>query len=80
MKAELPEDVQKVADKELRRLRTIQPSSPEHTVIRTYLEWLADLPWEAQTDDNLDITNARNVLDERHYSLEKIKKRILYQN
>ena len=77
MKAELPEDVQKVADKELRRLRTIQPSSPEHTVIRTYLEWLADLPWEAQTDDNLDITNARNVLEERHYSLEKIKKRIL---
>ncbi len=76
-KARLPEDARKVADKELRRLGTIQPSSPEHTVIRTYLEWFADLPWERTTVDNLDISNARKVLDKRHYSLEKIKKRIL---
>lgn len=76
-KASLPENVQKVADKELKRLRNIQPSSPEHTVIRTYLEWLADLPWEKETVDNLDIENARRVLNERHYDLEKVKKRIL---
>ena len=66
-----------MADKELRRLRNIQPSSPEHTVIRTYLEWLADLPWEKETVDNLDIENARLVLNKRHYDLEKVKKRIL---
>jgi ATP-dependent Lon protease len=75
--AKLPDNVQKVADKELRRLRNIQPSSPEHTVIRTYLEWLADLPWEKETVDNLDIDNARVVLNKRHYDLEKVKKRIL---
>ena len=76
-RARLPENVQKVADKELRRLRNIQPSSPEHTVIRNYLEWLSDLPWQRETMDNLDIENARRILDERHYDLEKIKKRIL---
>ena len=76
-KARLPEYAQAVADKELRRLRNIQPSSPEHTVIRTYLEWLADLPWNRETIDNLDIENARIILNERHYDLEKIKKRIL---
>ena len=76
-KARLPDNVQKVADKELRRLRNIQPSSPEHTVIRTYLEWLGDLPWQKETIDNLDIVHARKVLDERHYDLEKIKERIL---
>lgn len=76
-KARLPENVLKVADKEIRRLRNIQPSSPEHTVIRTYLEWLSDLPWQKETIDNLDIENARRVLNERHFSLDKIKKRIL---
>jgi len=76
-KARLPEAAQKVADKELRRLRNIQPSSPEHTVIRTYLDWLAELPWQKETIDNLDIENARQILNARHYSLDKIKKRIL---
>ena len=76
-KARLPENVQKVADKEIRRLRNIQPSSPEHTVIRTYLDWLSDLPWGKETIDILDIDNARRILDERHYDLEKVKKRIL---
>jgi ATP-dependent Lon protease len=76
-KARLSETVQKVADKEIRRLRNIQPSSPEHTVIRTYLEWLSDLPWQKETIDNLDIDNARTVLDERHYNMQKVKKRIL---
>ncbi|HIA03024.1 MAG TPA: endopeptidase La, partial [Myxococcales bacterium] len=76
-KAKLPAAVSKVADKELRRLRNIQPSSPEHSVIRTYLDWLSDLPWEFETSDNLDIENARIILDERHYDLAKVKKRIL---
>ena len=76
-KARLPEHVQKVADKELKRLRNVQASSPEHTVIRTYLEWLSDLPWDKETIDNLDIENARVILNERHYDLEKVKKRIL---
>ena len=76
-KARLPDHVQKVADKEMKRLRNIQPSSPEHTIIRTYLDWLAELPWSKETVDLLDIENARRILDERHYDLEKVKKRIL---
>ena len=76
-KAQLTEEVRKVADKELRRLRSIQPSSPEYTVARTYLDWICDLPWGKSTPDNLDVPHARQVLDEDHYDLEKIKKRIL---
>lgn len=76
-KANLPEEVQKVADKELRRLRSIQPSSPEYTVARTYLDWICDLPWSVSTTDNLDVKHARAVLDEDHYDLDKIKRRIL---
>ncbi len=75
--ADLPEEVQKVVDKELKRLRTIQPASPEYTVARTYLEWIAALPWTKETEDNLDIQHAREVLDSRHYGLDKVKKRIL---
>jgi ATP-dependent Lon protease len=75
--AELPEEVQKVANKELARLSTIQPTSPEYTVARTYLEWLADLPWNHSTADNHDINNAREVLDRDHHGLHKVKKRIL---
>ncbi len=76
-KASLPEDVRKVADKEVRRLRSIQPSSPEYTVSRTYLDWICDLPWGKSTLDNLDVPHARQILDEDHYDLDKIKKRIL---
>lgn len=75
--AKLPETAQKVANKELARLRSIQPSSPEYTVARTYLDWLADLPWAIQTTDNLDIAHAKGILDNDHYDLEKVKKRIL---
>lgn len=77
--ADLPDEVRKVAEKELRRLRSIQPSSPEYTVARTYLDWICDLPWgpKKSTTDNLDVGHARQVLDEDHYDLEKIKKRIL---
>jgi ATP-dependent Lon protease len=77
LEADLPEDVQKVANKELNRLRTIQPTSPEYTVARTYLEWLADLPWKKVSVDNHDIEHARATLDRDHHGLEKVKKRIL---
>ncbi|MGM0578779.1 MAG: endopeptidase La [Myxococcota bacterium] len=77
LEADLPEEVQKVANKELTRLRSIQPTSPEYTVARTYLEWLADLPWNDYTDDDHDIEHARETLDRDHHGLQKVKKRIL---
>ena len=75
--AKMPEDAKKAADNELDRLKIIPPESAEHTVVRTYLEWLVNLPWSTSTEDNLDIPHARGVLDEDHYDLEKIKDRIL---
>jgi len=75
--AQLPAEARKAAESELERLRIIPPESAEHTVVRTYLEWLVTLPWAVSTDDNLDIPHARTVLDEDHYDLEKIKDRIL---
>jgi ATP-dependent Lon protease len=72
-----PEVVRKAADVELERLRMIPAESAEHTVVRTYLEWIVSLPWAISTTDNLDIPHAREVLDEDHYDLEKIKDRIL---
>jgi ATP-dependent Lon protease len=76
-KAGLPPEVDKVAQKELNRLKSIPTASSEYTVARTYLDWIADLPWNKKTDDNLDIENARSILDADHYGLDKIKKRIL---
>lgn len=76
-KAHMPDEVEKVANKQLDRLRSMQPSSAEYTVTRTYLEWLVELPWVTKTEDNLDIENVRRVLDEDHYDLEKVKKRIV---
>ncbi|MGO9060203.1 MAG: endopeptidase La [Candidatus Binataceae bacterium] len=75
--ANMPEAARKAADKEMERLRMIPPESAEHTVVRTYLDWLVSMPWAASTDDNLDIAHARTILDEDHYDLEKIKERIL---
>ena len=63
--------------KQLDRLKVMQPSSAEYTVTRTYLEWLVELPWSISTDDQLDINEARKMLDADHYGLEKVKKRIL---
>jgi ATP-dependent Lon protease len=76
-KAEMPEEVEKVAHKQLDRLKVMQPSSAEYTVTRTYLEWLVELPWERSTEDHLEIDNVRRVLDEDHYDLDKVKKRIV---
>jgi ATP-dependent Lon protease len=75
--AKLPEHAQKAADRELSRLEKLPPAAAEHGVIRTYLEWLVELPWSAGTEDNLDIAHARDVLDADHYDLEKVKDRIL---
>ena len=74
---ELPEDVRKQADRELSRLEKLPQAAAEHGVIRTYLEWIASLPWDKRTDDNLDLAHAREVLDEDHYDIEKVKDRIL---
>ncbi|HZP45144.1 MAG TPA: endopeptidase La [Candidatus Binataceae bacterium] len=75
--AKMPEEARKAADKELDRLKMIPPESAEHTVVRTYIDWLVTLPWSVSTEDNLDIKHARAVLDEDHYDLEKVKERIL---
>ena len=74
---ELPEDVRKQADRELSRLEKLPQAAAEHGVIRTYLEWIASLPWDKRTDDNLDLAHAREVLDEDHYDIAKVKERIL---
>jgi ATP-dependent Lon protease len=76
-KAELPQEADLVAKKQLKRLRTMQVGSAEYTVVRTYLDWILDVPWSASTEDNLDILEVRRVLDEDHYGLEKVKKRIV---
>ena len=76
-KAKMPPEALAAAEKELDRLAKIPPASAEYTVARTYLDWLAELPWSETTEDNLDIDNAQKILDEDHYDLEKVKKRIL---
>lgn len=77
VKAKLPEEAQKVAEKELDRLSQMHPSSAEYTVSRTYLDWLTELPWSVQTEDNLDIRAAEKKLNQDHYGLTKVKERIL---
>ena len=74
---DLPEQVRTQVDRELSRLEKIPQAAAEHGVIRTYLEWMASLPWGKATDDNLDLAHAREVLDEDHYDIEKVKDRIL---
>ncbi|MCA6070421.1 MAG: endopeptidase La, partial [Endomicrobium sp.] len=73
----MPQTARDAADKEMSRLEKMMPMSPEATVIRTYIEWILDLPWEKSTTDNLDLNRAKEVLDQDHYGLEKIKDRIL---
>jgi ATP-dependent Lon protease len=73
----LPEEVQKAVDRELGRLEKLPAAAAEYGVIRTYVEWLASLPWSQTTEDNLDLDHARQVLDEDHFDLEKVKERII---
>lgn len=75
--AGMPEESEKEALRELDRLSKLPIAAAEYGVIRTYLDWLTSLPWEKRTDDNLDITHARTVLDQDHYGLQDIKERIL---
>jgi ATP-dependent Lon protease len=75
--AGMPEEARKAAEKELDRLSKMPPASAEYTVARTYLDWLVELPWSKSTDDNLAIDHAHKILEEDHYDLQKVKKRIL---
>ena len=75
--AQLPEEAHKYALREFERLEQTPPAAAEHGVIRTYLEWLADLPWQTLSEDQLDVEAARRTLDEDHYGLEKVKDRIV---
>ena len=75
--AGMPEEAEKEARRELDRMKTMPPAAAEYHVIKTYLDWLVDLPWNKTTEDNLDIPNARKILDEDHYDLKEIKERIL---
>jgi ATP-dependent Lon protease len=76
-KAKLPSEADDVAHKQLKRLRQMQVGSAEYTVVRTYIDWILDIPWSKQTTDNMDIPAVRKVLDEDHTGLEKVKKRIV---
>jgi len=76
-KAEMPEEARKEAERELKRLEAMSPQSAEYSVIKTYLDWLVELPWNVLSEDQLDIEHARGVLDEDHYDLEEVKDRII---
>ncbi len=77
IKAGMPEEAEKEAQRELSRMEKMPPQAAEYSVIKTYLDWLTDMPWEVTTEDQLEIVHAREVLDEDHYDLEDIKERIL---
>lgn len=76
-KAKMPKEVEKEAKKQLERLDMMHPDAVESTMVRTYLEWLVELPWSKSTKDNIDIKKARKILDKDHYDLDKVKDRIL---
>ncbi len=75
--ARMPEEVEREARKELARLESMPEASAEHGMVRTYLDWLVDLPWSRASEEALDLERARRVLDEDHFGLEKVKRRIL---
>ena len=76
-KAKMPLEVKRETEKQLKRFEQMHPESSEATLVRTYLDWLVELPWSKKTKDNLNIQMAKKVLDEDHYNLEKVKERIL---
>lgn len=75
--ADLPEEAQKEAHRELKRMGQMSPQSPEYSVIETYLDWILELPWNETSEDQTDIDSARQVLDEDHYDLQEVKERII---
>jgi ATP-dependent Lon protease len=75
--AKMPEEADKVANRELERLQRMPPAAPEYSISRTYIDWLVALPWSKATQDNLDIVHVKRILDEDHYGLDKVKERIL---
>lgn len=76
-RAKMPADCNREARKQLRRLEQMHPDSAEASIVRTYLDWLVEMPWNKSTRDRIDIRHAKSVLDKEHYGLEKIKDRIL---
>jgi ATP-dependent Lon protease len=76
-KAGMPEEARSEAQKELKRLASMPPQAAEYSMIKTYLDWLVELPWSARSEDQLDIEHARQVLDQDHYDLQEVKDRIL---
>jgi ATP-dependent Lon protease len=78
-KTDLPEEVRKEADRELGRLEKMQSGQPEYNIIRTWLDYVIELPWNKRSEDNLEIARARQVLDEDHFGIQKVKERILEQ-
>jgi len=77
VRAKLPEEAEQMAFKELARLEKMPEASGEYSMLRTYLEWITELPWSISTDDSIDIERARKILDADHFGLEKVKRRIL---
>src|SRR6185503_7854818 len=75
--AKMPEEVEKQARKELQRLARMPEGAGEYSMIRSYLDWLIELPWAADAETAIDIAQARQILDNDHYGLEKLKRRIL---
>jgi ATP-dependent Lon protease len=76
-KAKMPKEVNEIALKEITRLSRMSPQAAEYTVVRTYLDWLINLPWSIASEDNLDIHRVKQILDQDHYNLTKVKERIL---
>jgi ATP-dependent Lon protease len=76
-KAGMPDEAKKEAQRELKRLSEMSPQSAEYSMVKTYLDWMVDLPWSALSEDQLDVVNARKVLDEDHYDLQDVKDRII---
>jgi ATP-dependent Lon protease len=76
-KARMPEEARKEAQSELKRLASMSPQAAEYSMLKTYLDWMVELPWSEVSDDRLDIGNARKVLDEDHYDLQEVKDRII---
>ena len=75
--ADLPDEVRKEAERELKRMEKLPAAAPDYHVIRTYLEYVVELPWKKSSEDKLDLKEARRILDEDHYGLEDVKERIL---